>query len=127
MGHQRLDNAFKVGHPGLSHQPLMSVVELEIWAELNLVLKIKLALEMIWNMTLAIWTRNLLVRKVIILTPIIIDVPVWSSWAVFEYCNKACGGGFNQKVRICSEPNQCLGNSTQMEECNTHPCPGYLI
>ena len=51
----------------------------------------------------------------------------WSSWSQGR-CSKGCGGGqrTNRRHKWVDEEHggSCSGQSTFIESCNTHPCPG---
>lgn len=53
----------------------------------------------------------------------------WTTWTEWNACSIVCGGGFKQRNRSCADPEPqydgkyCFGNSTDINECNTHPCP----
>ena len=52
--------------------------------------------------------------------------PEWSK------CSKACGGGTQNRARTCNNPapdhggNDCQGESTETQDCNTEDCPGII-
>ena len=55
----------------------------------------------------------------------------WNDW-VYGDCSKTCGIGTrtNTRTKAVVEANggNCDGHPTQVEECNTKPCPGrYFI
>ena len=63
----------------------------------------------------------------------------WGSWTAYTKCNAVCGGGHQERERVCNDPPsahgglECLlsiGNGTRGEHekekrvCNTNVCPG---
>ena len=58
----------------------------------------------------------------------------WTEFVASGTCSKSCGGGHQTFTRNCTNPSPahcgkpCEGNSTKVEECNGHGCPGkYFI
>lgn len=54
--------------------------------------------------------------------------PQYGPWEAWNQCNVTCGGGTQARQRQCIKlPVQvnmdCLGESIQVRECNTAPCP----
>lgn len=55
----------------------------------------------------------------------------WNDWGAWTTCSKPCGTGERSRERTCDGPynggDDCDGNPTQYEDCNTTPCPidGY--
>lgn len=53
----------------------------------------------------------------------------FDQWSKFSPCTKKCGGGSHVRVRMCTKPapahggKNCVGETQQVEECNTDPCP----
>ena len=51
----------------------------------------------------------------------------WSEWVTGQ-CSSPCNIGYrkNTRTKIVEEANDgsCIGQSTQIEECNLHKCPG---
>ena len=52
----------------------------------------------------------------------------WRSWDVGP-CSKSCEGGQRNKTRVKLVEagfggKECLGNSSMLESCNAHECPG---
>ncbi|XP_028514725.1 proprotein convertase subtilisin/kexin type 6, partial [Exaiptasia diaphana] len=57
----------------------------------------------------------------------------YSPWSYWTLCNETCGGGTQRRFRACTNPRpqnggkDCnetlLGQSTDSQSCNTHPCP----
>ena len=53
----------------------------------------------------------------------------WGDWGNWSECSAECGGGTKSRNRSCTNPTpaysgiQCTGNSTEIQHCNTHPCP----
>jgi len=58
---------------------------------------------------------------------------VWSQWADWATCSVTCAGGSRSRDRTCEFPpdkpqgDDCAGNSTQAESCNTQQCPGRSV
>ena len=54
----------------------------------------------------------------------------WNNW-VYGECSELCGTGTRTNTRTKSvvEANggTCTGRPTEIEECNTHPCPSKKI
>ena len=56
----------------------------------------------------------------------------WSSWS-YGPCNKTCGGGTQERTRVCNNPapscggNNCSGQGSGVVSCNTHCCRGKFI
>ena len=55
----------------------------------------------------------------------------WSPWK-YGPCSKSCGGGTQQRTRVCDNPapscggNDCSGLSVDKSECNNHCCPSKI-
>ncbi|CAL4059393.1 unnamed protein product, partial [Meganyctiphanes norvegica] len=53
----------------------------------------------------------------------------WSYWSSWGPCSATCGTSNRRRYRYCSEPipahggQQCDGDKTQEDNCNTEPCP----
>lgn len=52
----------------------------------------------------------------------------WNDWELWSPCSKSCNGGTRTKLRNKKWESSngglpCLGNATDMEKCNTDPCP----
>ena len=57
----------------------------------------------------------------------------WSLWSKYTSCTLTCGKGYRQRTRVCAAPRpkyggkDCIGNSTDIQECYGHyPCPGRV-
>jgi len=56
----------------------------------------------------------------------------WTDWGPWDKCSETCGGGQQQRMRFCSSgfPNlpgsSCIGDSTQVQYCNSMPCEEQL-
>lgn len=52
----------------------------------------------------------------------------WDLWTDWTPCNVTCGGGELWRTRQCEQPKHggldCEGDSIQVKDCNTFPCPG---
>ncbi len=54
----------------------------------------------------------------------------WSEWSKFSPCTLSCGGGTHTRTRTCTNPppkfdgQDCVGESEDVQQCNTLPCPG---
>ena len=57
----------------------------------------------------------------------------WGPWTGFSICTKSCGGGTQQRSRVCDSPAEafggipCLGDPVENRECNTQNCPGNFV
>ncbi|XP_056142961.1 adhesion G protein-coupled receptor B1 [Lampris incognitus] len=58
------------------------------------------------------------------------DCPVdgkWQSWSMWASCSKTCGGGSQQKQRVCYGPffggQPCPGEQEEVRRCNEKRCP----
>ena len=55
---------------------------------------------------------------------------VWQEWGSWSQCISSCGPGAKIRARACSgdqihgSNGQCLGNSTEVEDCVSTECPG---
>lgn len=53
----------------------------------------------------------------------------WSAWEGWSRCSLTCGGGFQTRMRTCTNPPpssggaMCSGTSSQSQPCNTNHCP----
>ena len=53
----------------------------------------------------------------------------WNAWSEWKPCSKTCGDGVRTRSRTCANPlpahggNNCVGDGTQTEHCNTVTCP----
>lgn len=53
----------------------------------------------------------------------------WTDWTTWTECTVTCSGGEHSRSRECNNPapqyggNNCSGNSTETEDCNTETCP----
>uniref|UniRef100_A0A3B1JR20 Uncharacterized protein n=1 Tax=Astyanax mexicanus TaxID=7994 RepID=A0A3B1JR20_ASTMX len=59
------------------------------------------------------------------------DCPVdgrWLSWSSWGSCSKTCGGGSQQRQRVCEGPffggEPCVGDKAELRRCNEKRCPG---
>ena len=56
----------------------------------------------------------------------------WSSWTSWSSCSATCGDSQKTRQRFCNNPppsesgNNCSGNSSQQQTCNTTGCPGEM-
>jgi len=56
----------------------------------------------------------------------------WSNWTEWTGCSHSCGVGVRTRSRMCDSPapqhggHACVGESQQLEACNTEACPGML-
>ncbi|KIH51342.1 thrombospondin type 1 domain protein [Ancylostoma duodenale] len=58
--------------------------------------------------------------------PITLPPSQWSEWGPFGQCTASCGGGQHMRQRQCNHgcsSCQCIGPSTEIQACNTAPCP----
>uniref|UniRef100_A0AAR2JE39 Adhesion G protein-coupled receptor B1b n=1 Tax=Pygocentrus nattereri TaxID=42514 RepID=A0AAR2JE39_PYGNA len=58
------------------------------------------------------------------------DCPVdgrWLSWSSWGSCSKTCGGGSQQRQRVCEGPffggEPCVGDKSELRRCNEKRCP----
>ncbi|KAF5895199.1 brain-specific angiogenesis inhibitor 1-like, partial [Clarias magur] len=58
------------------------------------------------------------------------DCPVdgrWLSWSSWTSCSKTCGGGSQQRQRVCEGPffsgEPCIGDKADLRRCNEKRCP----
>ncbi|XP_015458723.3 adhesion G protein-coupled receptor B1 [Astyanax mexicanus] len=58
------------------------------------------------------------------------DCPVdgrWLSWSSWGSCSKTCGGGSQQRQRVCEGPffggEPCVGDKAELRRCNEKRCP----
>ncbi|KAK3592726.1 hypothetical protein CHS0354_007728 [Potamilus streckersoni] len=53
----------------------------------------------------------------------------WGGWGEWARCSLSCGGGIRSRLRNCNNPGPehgglfCLGTDTQIDYCNSEPCP----
>lgn len=47
----------------------------------------------------------------------------WGSWSQWSSCSVTCGGGSQDRTRVCSIPNNCSGTDTETQTCNPQACP----
>ena len=56
---------------------------------------------------------------------------VWNDWESWSSCSLSCGNGSQSRNRTCIGPYyggmMCNGSDTEIQECNTHHCPGIVI
>lgn len=52
----------------------------------------------------------------------------WHSWTTWGSCSKTCGGGVQQRQRVCEGPffggEPCPGEKGEQRRCNEKRCPG---
>ncbi|XP_069102794.1 semaphorin-5B-like [Argopecten irradians] len=52
---------------------------------------------------------------------------VWTTWSGWSSCDVTCGGGTQQRTRVCQKASlsdlDCVGRSSQSQTCNTWNCP----
>lgn len=52
----------------------------------------------------------------------------WHSWSSWGSCSKTCGGGIQQRQRVCEGPffggEPCPGDRGEQKRCNEKRCPG---
>lgn len=52
----------------------------------------------------------------------------WQPWSLWSGCSKTCGGGNQQRNRICYGPffggQPCPGEQEEVRRCNEKKCPG---
>lgn len=53
----------------------------------------------------------------------------WASWSDWTPCSQTCGGGFQKRMRNCTNPlpansgKTCKGVAMETKKCNLKPCP----
>ena len=51
----------------------------------------------------------------------------WQSWTTWASCSKSCGGGVQQRQRMCEGPlfggEPCPGVTEEKKRCNERRCP----
>uniref|UniRef100_A0A3B3YGM5 Uncharacterized protein n=1 Tax=Poecilia mexicana TaxID=48701 RepID=A0A3B3YGM5_9TELE len=62
------------------------------------------------------------------------DCPVngtWHPWSSWGSCSKTCGGGIQQRQRVCEGPffggEPCPGDTREQKRCNEKRCPGDTL
>ena len=54
----------------------------------------------------------------------------WGPWGLWSECTATCGGGEQQRSRVCRQPSfggdECLGDGNQIRKCSIQPCEGML-
>ena len=56
----------------------------------------------------------------------------WGLWDDWSDCTEDCGGGTQEKSRVCDNPapqgggEDCQGRSYESRACNTFACPGNI-
>ena len=66
------------------------------------------------------------------LSNIAVIIAEWQEWGEWSQCSTSCGNGSRVRGRGClGDPfggnQQCPGNPTEVEECNTSECPGIPL
>ena len=55
----------------------------------------------------------------------------WQPWSLWSGCSKTCGGGSQQRNRICYGPffegQVCPGEQEEVRLCNEKRCPGECM
>lgn len=55
----------------------------------------------------------------------------WLSWSSWGSCSKTCGGGSQQRQRMCEGPyfggEPCPGERGELRRCNEKRCPGQWV
>uniref|UniRef100_A0A673BBA9 Adhesion G protein-coupled receptor B1b n=1 Tax=Sphaeramia orbicularis TaxID=375764 RepID=A0A673BBA9_9TELE len=51
----------------------------------------------------------------------------WHAWSTWGSCSKTCGGGIQQRQRVCEGPffggESCIGEKAEQKRCNEKRCP----
>ena len=55
----------------------------------------------------------------------------WGAWSEWDICTATCGGGFQNRLRFCTNPEPANGGQdcsdtnvdSETKECNADPCP----
>ncbi|CAH1773844.1 unnamed protein product [Owenia fusiformis] len=52
---------------------------------------------------------------------------MWEEWSVWDSCTTSCGGGTQNRTRVCSGPFyggiECPATASEQRVCNSHHCP----
>uniref|UniRef100_A0A3Q3WPN1 G-protein coupled receptors family 2 profile 2 domain-containing protein n=1 Tax=Mola mola TaxID=94237 RepID=A0A3Q3WPN1_MOLML len=55
----------------------------------------------------------------------------WHAWSSWGSCSKTCGGGIQQRQRVCEGPffggERCPGEKGEQKRCNEKRCPAHEI
>ena len=57
----------------------------------------------------------------------------WSDWSPFTGCSVSCDGGFQVRLRECTNPpptgtgKKCEGLAVEIQSCNTNDCEGNRV
>lgn len=58
---------------------------------------------------------------------------MWGEWSPFGDCSVTCGGGIQERSRVCNSPPpdfggaDCIGDSTETQDCGIDPCIGKKL
>lgn len=58
---------------------------------------------------------------------------MWGEWSPFGDCPVTCGGGTQERTRVCDSPApefggaDCVGDSMETQECGNDPCPSKYL
>lgn len=47
------------------------------------------------------------------------DIPRWTEWSE---CSVTCGGGYQERSKVCEKRNKCQGSNHERRPCNEHSC-----
>ena len=53
----------------------------------------------------------------------------WGVWSPYSTCSVTCGGGSQERTRLCNDPApenggaDCEGDDTESQICGDEPCP----
>lgn len=51
---------------------------------------------------------------------------LWTGWGLFSACSLPCDYGIQTRQRVCLNM-PCIGNPSDVRECNTDPCAGKML
>ena len=56
----------------------------------------------------------------------------WGEWSDWDECTATCDGGYQTRLRFCTNPEPVFGGQdcsetnidAEIQTCNSNPCPG---